>query len=62
VLVGGPPFEEQILMWWNFVARTRDEIVQARDQWEGSEFFGRVPGWGDERLTSPAILPADPSR
>jgi redox-sensitive bicupin YhaK (pirin superfamily) len=23
MLLGGSPFEEQILMWWNFVARTR---------------------------------------
>jgi redox-sensitive bicupin YhaK (pirin superfamily) len=43
VLVGGVPFEEPILMWWNFVARTRDEMVQARQEWEaGSDRFGPV--------------------
>jgi len=30
LLIGGPPFPEQILMWWNFVARTSEEIAQAR--------------------------------
>jgi redox-sensitive bicupin YhaK (pirin superfamily) len=29
LLIGGPPFPEQILMWRNFVARTQDEIAQA---------------------------------
>jgi len=28
--IGGPPFPESILMWWNFVARTPDEIAEAR--------------------------------
>ena len=30
LLIGGPPFPEMILMWWNFVARTPEEIAQAR--------------------------------
>ena len=30
LLIGGPPFPETILMWWNFVARTEEEIAQAR--------------------------------
>jgi quercetin 2,3-dioxygenase len=34
VLLGGPPFGEQIVMWWNFVARTHDEIVRAREEWQ----------------------------
>ncbi len=34
VLLGGPPFGEQIVMWWNFVGRTHDEIMQARDEWQ----------------------------
>jgi quercetin 2,3-dioxygenase len=47
LLVGGLPFEEPIVMWWNFVARTREEIGQARDQWtEDDGRFGRV----DSRL------------
>jgi len=43
LLIGGEPFAEQVLMWWNFVARTRDEISQARDDWmAGHERFGAV--------------------
>jgi hypothetical protein len=43
LLVGGTPFDEPILMWWNFVARTKDEMVKARQDWEAaSERFGAV--------------------
>ena len=34
VLFGGAPFEENILMWWNFVGRTHEEVVAARAQWQ----------------------------
>jgi hypothetical protein len=33
-LLGGEPFEADIVMWWNFVGRTHEEIVAARDAWE----------------------------
>jgi redox-sensitive bicupin YhaK (pirin superfamily) len=33
LLIGGVPFPEKVVMWWNFVARTHDEIDQARDDW-----------------------------
>jgi redox-sensitive bicupin YhaK (pirin superfamily) len=33
ILVGGVPFEEPILMWWNYVARTREEISAAHQAW-----------------------------
>ena len=39
LLIGGPPFQESILMWWNFVARTPDEIRDARDDWEAHRRF-----------------------
>lgn len=43
LLVGGVPFDEQVLMWWNFVARTRDEIVDAHRDWTaGADRFGHV--------------------
>lgn len=35
LLLGGAPFGEEILMWWNFVARTRHEVAAARADWEG---------------------------
>ena len=34
LLLGGAPFEEQILIWWNYVARTQDEINVAAQDWD----------------------------
>lgn len=43
LLLGGVPFGEELLMWWNFVARTREEVDAAYDDWEaGSDRFGSV--------------------
>ena len=42
LLLGGTPFGEDLLMWWNFVARDHDEIVAARDDWEAGRRFGVV--------------------
>jgi redox-sensitive bicupin YhaK (pirin superfamily) len=43
LLLGGAPFEESIVMWWNFVARTKEEMVEARTAWEaGDDRFGPV--------------------
>ena len=35
VVLGGPPFGKQIVMWWNFVGRSHDEIVAFREEWQG---------------------------
>jgi redox-sensitive bicupin YhaK (pirin superfamily) len=37
LLLGGVPFPEPVLMWWNFVARTRDEVSEARRQWSDAD-------------------------
>ncbi len=43
VLIGGEPFPDPILMWWNFVARSRREIDDAYTAWAGrDERFGSV--------------------
>jgi redox-sensitive bicupin YhaK (pirin superfamily) len=34
LLLGGPPFGEPIVMWWNFVGRTHEEVVAYRDAWQ----------------------------
>lgn len=34
LLLGGPPFGEQIVMWWNFIGRDHDEVVAYRREWE----------------------------
>ncbi|MEJ6018989.1 pirin family protein [Corynebacterium sp. H113] len=41
VLIGGEPFGENIVMWWNFIGRTHDEVVAAREAWQRE---GRLPG------------------
>ena len=50
LLIGGPPFPETILMWWNFVARTADEIAAARADWEERRRFGEVTAYAGPRL------------
>ena len=34
VLIGGEPLGEQIVMWWNFVGRTHEEVVAYRAAWQ----------------------------
>ncbi len=56
MLLGGEPFAEELVMWWNFVGRTHEEIVQARDEWEArSARFGQVDGHGDVRVPAPPM-------
>jgi len=33
LVLGGPPFPEEIAMWWNFVARDRTELARAYQDW-----------------------------
>jgi redox-sensitive bicupin YhaK (pirin superfamily) len=33
LVLGGKPFGEKILMWWNFIGRTNQDIVKARNDW-----------------------------
>ena len=56
LLIGGPPFPEKILMWWNFVARTPEEIVQARADWEDRRRFGDVSAYRGPRLPAPELV------
>lgn len=58
LLLGGPPFGEEIVMWWNFVGRSHDEIVEFRAAWEaGADRFGEVDGYvgTPHRLPAPAL-------
>jgi redox-sensitive bicupin YhaK (pirin superfamily) len=60
LLLGGEPFEERIVMWWNFVGRDHDEIVAARDDWTArADRFGAVHGFDGDRLPAPE-MPATP--
>jgi quercetin 2,3-dioxygenase len=56
VLLGGTPFEEQIVMWWNFIGRSHEDIVEAREAWQNaSDRFGKVDGYDGDRLPAPAL-------
>ncbi|WP_460465446.1 pirin family protein [Arthrobacter pigmenti] len=70
LLIGGEPLGEQIVMWWNFVGRSHEEIVEYRTKWqqeigvdEGTVNDPRTGGDGTLRFGSfpadqPAPLPA----
>lgn len=55
ILVGGEPFGEEILLWWNFVARSREEIVAASAAWNVGTAFGEVHGSPSPRLVAPEV-------
>jgi redox-sensitive bicupin YhaK (pirin superfamily) len=57
MLLGGEPFEEELVMWWNFVGRSQDEITQAREDWMSGSRFGDVKGYDGDRLDAPELPP-----
>ncbi|MER5819062.1 pirin family protein [Streptomyces californicus] len=59
MLLGGEPFEEELVMFWNFIARSGEEIAQARKDWEEGSRFGEVRGYDGARLPAPE-LPTTP--
>jgi redox-sensitive bicupin YhaK (pirin superfamily) len=58
LLLGGPPFPEQLVMWWNFVGRSHEDIVAYRQMWENhASRFGAVQGYRGavSRLLAPPL-------
>jgi hypothetical protein len=55
LLVGGEPFAERLVMWWNFVARDHDEIVEAREQWAAGTGLGEVHGYPGDPIPAPPM-------
>jgi len=66
VVLGGVPLGEDILMWWNFIGRSHDEIVEYRRQWQdevaafgadgpASTVFGRVQDYPGNPLPAPEM-------
>jgi hypothetical protein len=53
-VVGGEPFAERLVMWWNFVARTGEEIAQFRADWAAGR-FGEVAGYPGDPLAAPPL-------
>ena len=52
LLIGGEPLGEQIVMWWNFVGRSHEEVVAFRERWmreviaheDADGLFGHIEG------------------
>ena len=57
LLIGGEPFQEDILLWWNFVARTQAEMEQARSDWDAKNSrFGTITDpIAGARLIAPSL-------
>lgn len=58
LLLGGTPFTEELVMWWNFVGRSHDEIVAYREQWQQhDQRFGAVEGYAGavQHLPAPPL-------
>lgn len=55
LLLGGTPFAEELVMWWNFVGRSHEDIVNYRRLWEdGDDRFGAVHGYRGALARLPA--------
>ncbi|GAA1953523.1 pirin family protein [Catenulispora subtropica] len=58
ILLGGEPFREDIVMWWNFVGGSHEEIEEARAGWEkrDQERFPDIAGHTvEERIPAPPL-------
>ncbi len=56
ILLGGEPFGRDIVMWWNFVGRSHDEIVAYRQAWEQrDDQFPPVVERGERVMEAPAL-------
>ncbi len=54
LLIGGEPFETPVLLWWNLVGRTEDELRQANQDWLNQHArFGTIPSYTGARLEAP---------
>jgi redox-sensitive bicupin YhaK (pirin superfamily) len=55
-VVGGTPLGERLVMWWNFVARSAEEIASARLSWVAQDGrFGMVRGYAGDPLPAPTL-------
>lgn len=50
MVLGGVPFPEKILMWWNFIGRSHEDVARAREEWNSrnprfGQFEDKIGGW-----------------
>ena len=58
LVLGGEPFGEEVVMWWNFIGRSHEEVVAAREEWQAAaDRFGAVSGYEGlvARIPAPAL-------
>lgn len=62
LLLGGAPFDEKIVMFWNFVGTSHDEVAAAREEWEETRAspaadarFGGVDSHDGRTLAAPTL-------
>ncbi|MFH9133923.1 pirin family protein [Streptomyces sp. NPDC017524] len=55
MLLGGEPFEEELVMFWNWIGRSQEDIAQARDDWMNGTRFGEVKGYDGPPIPAPKL-------
>lgn len=55
ILIGGEPFAENVVLYWNFVARNLDEVRESIQLWHHSDHFGTVQGYEGEPIPAPDL-------
>ncbi|MCW2788307.1 MAG: pirin [Aeromicrobium sp.] len=56
LLIGGEPFDEELVMWWNFIGRSHEDIELAREDWQRAALrFGHVDGHGGVVIPAPPL-------
>ncbi len=63
LLLGGEPLNEQIVMWWNFIGRSHEDVVQFRAEWQRDVIdgedaagrFGAIPEYPGSALPAPEL-------
>jgi quercetin 2,3-dioxygenase len=54
-LLGGEPLDQPVVMWWNFVGTTPQDIIDAARDWGQGERFGQVTGYHGPPLPAPPL-------
>ena len=64
LVLGGKPFGEQIVMWWNFIGRSHEEVAAFREEWQrqradrtpgAPEPYGAFPDVWEHTLPAPEL-------
>lgn len=59
LLIGGEPFEDELILFWNFVGRTHEEVEEWVRDWNDNDAdsrFGEVRGYDGPRMLSPELV------